>query len=250
VSDCDEIPVRRRGAPKRALGRWTSFLLAASLLALTLVGRGKDDQTAMDNARDEDAGHKSPPGWVFVAAGLGLIVVVVVAIGLYAGSAGKVSVAAAALLVSAGAFAAGGMLGFLFAVPHVVAPASSTTSEPVLRSSTNLEEISDWLTKILVGLGLVELGKIIASGTEFVDFLKPAFGDTPGSAAVALADITFFAVAGFVALYYITRVFITPALKQVEDDLRKRIASLRAQAQELSGARQEPPAEGEPPQNK
>jgi hypothetical protein len=28
------------------------------------------------------------------------------------------------------------------------------------RSNSNLEEISDWLTKILVGLGLIELGRI------------------------------------------------------------------------------------------
>ena len=217
----------RRVAPKRALG--PALLLIGSLFALTLLGRGNADHDP--EARPQSAGiHHGPPGKVWVVAGLFPIVVAVVAIALYADS---VSVTAAALLVAAGAFAAGGMLGFLFAVPRVIAPASSATAEPVLRSSTNLEEISDWLTKILVGLGLVELGKIIASGTDFVDFLEPAFGNKDGSRAVALAVITFFAIAGFVALYYITRVFVTPALKQVEDDLRKRIATLKAQEREL-----------------
>jgi hypothetical protein len=204
------------------------LLLAGSLFALTFLARGNTDHDPEERAEARDTRH-GPPGKVFVAAGLCPIVVAVVAIALYADS---VSVAAAALLVAAGAFAAGGMLGFLFAVPRVIAPASSAT-EPVLRSSTNLEEISDWLTKILVGLGLVELGKIIASGTDFVGFLEPAFGDKDGSGAVALAVITFFAIAGFVALYYITRVFVTPALKQVEDELRKRIETLKAQEREL-----------------
>jgi hypothetical protein len=179
------------------------------------------------------------------------------AIGLYATSGGK-SVAASAVLISAGAFAAGGALGFLFGVPHVVGPATSTTGAPVLRSSTHLEDIADWLTKILVGLGLVELGKIIASGTQFMDFLKPAFGDDDRARAVALADVTFFAVAGFIALYYITRVFVTPALKQVEDDLSKKVESLNAELKEtretvarereaLDEVRTQRAASGEPP---
>jgi hypothetical protein len=177
-----------------------------------------------------DAHNKSPSGWLFVGISIGVILIACGANVLYAWSVGNWSIATSALLVSLGAFAAGGMLGFLFGLPRIVAAATATTEGPALRSSNSLEEIVDWLTKILVGLGLVELGKIIASGSNFMKFLEPTFGDkVKGSQAVALADIIFFAIAGFIALYYITRVFVAPAFKQVEDDLRRRLASLQEQ---------------------
>jgi hypothetical protein len=81
-------------------------------------------------------------------------------------------------------------------VPPVAAPATTTPGEQVIRSSGNLEEIANSLTKILVGLGLVELGTIISSGKRFVHWLEPAFGGEPSGEAFALADIAFFAVDG------------------------------------------------------
>jgi hypothetical protein len=260
VTGGEETPIRSPGAARRRLG--PAFLLAASLLAVSLFGRGSADQTAVSAPANGPARRKDPSGWLFLGASAFPIALALAAIGLYAASGGK-SVAASALLVSAGAFAAGGALGFLFGVPHVVAAATSTTGEPVLRSSSHLEEIADWLTKILVGLGLVELGKIIASGTDFLDFLNPAFGgegsgSKDSSGAVALADVTFFAVTGFIALYYITRVFVTPALKQVEDDLSKKVESLKGELKEtqqtvarereaLDEVRKQRGANGEPP---
>jgi hypothetical protein len=241
VTGCEDKPIRSRGT-----GRWfaTAFLLTVGLLAQALSGRGSADQSPAGSAPAEAGGRRhGVSGWLFVGIGGTVIFFVVVAIVLYAWSVGKWSVAAAGFLIAAGAFAAGGMLGFLFAVPHVVAPTTSTTGEEVLRSSSNLEEIADWLTKILVGLGLVELGKIIASGSDFVGFLKPAFGDGERGGAVALADITFFAVTGFIALYYITRVFVAVALKHTEDNLRKRIAGLQEDVarkrEALSGVREQ-----------
>ena len=38
------------------------------------------------------------------------------------------------------------------------------------RSSSNLEQIADWLTKILVGVGLVQLGQISREGSRLVRF--------------------------------------------------------------------------------
>jgi hypothetical protein len=200
--------------------------------------------TADSERSGADAHNKGPSGWLFVGISIGVILFAGGANVLYAWSVGNWSIATSALLVSAGAFAAGGMLGFLFGLPRIVAAATFTTEGPALRSSNSLEEIVDWLTKILVGLGLVELGKIIASGSDFMKFLEPTFGDkVKGSQAVALADITFFAIAGFIALYYITRVFVAPAFKQVEDDLRRTLAGLqeqvRQESQTLSDVRQQ-----------
>jgi hypothetical protein len=93
----------------------------------------------------------------------------VIGILIYAWSVHSGSVLAVALLVAGAAFLGGALLGFLFGIPRslaVEATPAGTTAEPVeagqraalYRSNTNLEQISDWLTKILVGVGLVELG--------------------------------------------------------------------------------------------
>ena len=74
------------------------------------------------------------------------------------------------LTMDLAAWMAGSMLGFLFGVPRFKADAST---KPVAGSSsaadsvaqftpnTNLEQISDWLTKIIVGATLVQLGTIV-----------------------------------------------------------------------------------------
>src|SRR6267142_3576429 len=74
-----------------------------------------------------------------------------------------------------GAFSfVGGLIGFLFAIPRsrqdqltVQAQPTSTPDADTARqrlsdyaANTNLEQISDWLTKILVGIGLVQFGDI------------------------------------------------------------------------------------------
>jgi len=70
--------------------------------------------------------------------------------------------------IAIGAWMGGGALGFLFGVPrYKSAPEHETTntSSPVrdvmaFTPNTNLEQISDWLTKIIVGATLVQLGQI------------------------------------------------------------------------------------------
>src|SRR5438552_685547 len=62
-------------------------------------------------------------------------------------------------------FAVGVVTGFLFGIPRVLqgtdSGAEATAHTPYQqRVNTNLEQISDWLTKIIVGLGLVQLTKV------------------------------------------------------------------------------------------
>ena len=59
----------------------------------------------------------------------------------------------------------GMFIGFLFGIPKIVqdnSPSVEKIGEPAYRQqvNSNLTEISDWLTKIIVGLGLVNLTKI------------------------------------------------------------------------------------------
>ena len=76
--------------------------------------------------------------------------------------------------------------------PDVLAESSETGKAAEYRVNTNLEQISDWLTKILVGVGLVQLGAIIDSLGDLADFLGPALGNdvTGPPFAVALVVST------------------------------------------------------------
>ena len=67
-------------------------------------------------------------------------------------------------------YAIGSAFGFLFSIPRsaqgsdnqAVVPKADKMKEALRpRDNTNLEQISDWLVKILVGAGLVNLGKLV-----------------------------------------------------------------------------------------
>jgi hypothetical protein len=54
------------------------------------------------------------------------------------------------LIITSALFVAGCILGFLFGIPKVLKESSSSTVGS-FSDNANLEEISDWLTKIIVG---------------------------------------------------------------------------------------------------
>ena len=78
-------------------------------------------------------------------------------IALYAAAEGSWSIFALATLIGACAFALGALLGFLFGIPQYFAGADtpSERSRATYQPNTNLTQVSDWLTKIIIGVGLV-----------------------------------------------------------------------------------------------
>ena len=95
--------------------------------------------------------------WLFAAAGA-QAVVTLTAIVFYAGQFGwsaAPSIIGVCIISASAASAAGAFSGFLFGIPRVLQSdhLASQESSRVL-SNSNLEQISDWLTKILVGVGL------------------------------------------------------------------------------------------------
>lgn len=162
----------------------------------------------------------------------------VVSIALYCGSVSGVGTAATAILVASGAWVVGALLGFIFAVPQSsgAVPGSLANSDAtaplIYHSNANLEQISDWLTKILVGVSLVEVTKIVAEIGKLVAFLAPALGNRPSSSAFALALLVVYSVSGFMAIYLVTRVFLTVLFARTEQSLNIREAVQEA----VSGA--------------
>ena len=113
----------------------------------------------------------------------------------------------AAFLWAMMCIASGALLGFLFAVPRVnpdVKPSSH------LLPNANIEEISDWLTKMLVGVGLVNLKQIAG----FIDrrshdlAISLATNAAQPDDPFALSLIVYFLVVGLIQGYLLTRLFL------------------------------------------
>jgi hypothetical protein len=115
-------------------------------------------------------------------------------------------------------------VGFLFGIPrtlqgdHDAASAQTTPQSQELRFggysqrvNTNLEQISDWLTKILVGLTLTQLGNIGTKLGEAAAWIAPGLGSTPHAEVFASALIVYFTVIGFMSGYLLTRLVLAGA---------------------------------------
>ena len=108
---------------------------------------------------------------------------------------------------SAAAFFAGTSGGFLFGVPKAISNPANTPSAPtgLYKVNTNLEEISDWLTKIILGLGLVNLDKVIAFINSVGEEVATAIGQAKGAKAIAISAMIYGFVCGFIVVYIWTR---------------------------------------------
>jgi hypothetical protein len=124
------------------------------------------------------------------------------------------------VMAALAAMAAGGFLGFLFAIPRAQ-PADqglageAKEAEGKLVINTNLEQVSDWLTKIIVGVTLVELGKILPALGRLVEALAAIYGSAPGATVMAATILIFYSITGFFDGYVGTRSLVTVLLEAV-----------------------------------
>jgi hypothetical protein len=82
--------------------------------------------------------------------------------------------------------------------------------EPASRPNTNLEEVSDQLTKIIVGLGRVHLKDLQAIVASRAANAAAAIAAQPTATHVSIATalIVGFAIEGFFGGYIYTRLFL------------------------------------------
>ena len=101
----------------------------------------------------------------------------------------------------------GVLTGFLFGIPKNL-------------ESSQLEQISDWITKIIVGVGLTQLSKIPHKLHVWAGVISTQAGGGGCSPSVSfiLALILYFMTVGFLAGYLLTKLFLgdgQPDTKQV-----------------------------------
>lgn len=123
--------------------------------------------------------------------------------------------------------AIGSLFGIIFGIPREAAdepPKGYVLRAPGLRANTNMEEISDWLTKLLVGAGLVELkslpGSLGLAAKYVAASLLPAARSEAALESIAASIIIYFAVEGFIGGYLVTRVFFQIAFARSDKATR------------------------------
>jgi len=137
-----------------------------------------------------------------------------------------------ALMFSLAFFLLGGLLGFLFGIPRTFARLSSETeavdvqedAQRFLETNSNLVQVSDWLTKILVGVALVQLGSLPGMLGSFGDYAEGAFGY---DAHLATASMLFFSIDGFLVGYLATRLILQNAFSSIERNLIEEVGAVR-----------------------
>jgi hypothetical protein len=108
----------------------------------------------------------------------------------------RITIAAGSISLACGG--GGALLGFLFGLPRSL-PATSDRNRGLhgYLDNTNLLDVSDWLTKIIVGLSLVQIGKLPSAIGQLGRALAPALGYSPdGKYACATAATSEGAIAG------------------------------------------------------
>jgi len=126
---------------------------------------------------------------------------------------GSLRILSISLILSAASMACGALLGFLFGIPKTLQQNSelSADTKTDYLANTNLEQISDWLTKIIVGVSLTQIGKAPRYLDQFGNELSKALANDQSSKIASITLLVFFGVVGFMFGFLTTRLFLKNA---------------------------------------
>ena len=181
------------------------------------------------------------------------------------------SIIGVAFLVAIAAFFSGGLLGFIFGVPRTQSQPSPSSPQPQTtawptpnppaasqatpaqaapspappssgptlagqsryQDNTNLEQISDWLCKILVGAGLTQLTALPSVLKRYAIFFAPGLGGFSHSQVFAVGLLIFFTVCGFLVGYLWTRLHLGKALTDDIEAIGDQLTQVTSQIRSL-----------------
>ncbi|SCE76315.1 hypothetical protein [Micromonospora mirobrigensis] len=145
----------------------------------------------------------------------------------YAWQQRSATVFAVGTLVALAASAVGVLAGFLFGLPRYV-PAAGAATVAELRAGTytpgnNLEQVADWLTKLLLGAGLTQLGRFGGWFGAFTAALGgalvgPGGSDPSGARVLAGSVIVLYPALGFLFGYVLTTLWYLRNLSEGEEE--------------------------------
>lgn len=167
-----------------------------------------------------------------------------------------------ALAVALAAAAVGGLVGLLFGIPRGILNLDSTTpatgaagaptaavapvASPTPRTTalppsakylenTNLVQVSDWLTKILLGAGLTQLGRAPRALSSLGRALAEGVGTGTSAQVFAEAIVVLNLTSGFLYGYLLTRLRLGAALSEA-DALNQAVSAASAEVKQTTPA--------------
>lgn len=137
---------------------------------------------------------------------------------------------ATAVFIALASMVVGGILGFLFGIPKSLqgndpVNAGSNNHQAIKTvngyeqryiANTNLEQISDWLTKILVGVGLTQLSDAPRVVRDFGEYFGQSYQNAGMASRFIIAASIFFLMLGFLFSYLWTRLFLGGELARAD----------------------------------
>jgi len=128
----------------------------------------------------------------------------------------------AGLLIACAAGGAGASIGFLFGMPQAVkgnqqdnneANSGNNAGKSGLVLNTHLQEVADWLTKLLLGVGLAQLANLRSALDSLGTYLNQSTGLERG---VAIAIVIYFIAMGFLLGYLWAELYLSTQVARVK----------------------------------
>jgi len=206
------------------------------------------------DSRPGDAGYETERALSAVRGFSNMGLFVVALYGACASPAGHVvSGACVALVAATGAFAVGGFMGLLFGTPRISggsaagngasppsgAGAARQTAPQAVQQNTSLERVVDWVTTLIVGLGLVNLKEALEYAKRVSVWLTGAIVSPGGPAPVAngsagAAILVSYAIAGFFLVFLWARRYMPREMRAAEiDEIQNQLELTRAAATKI-----------------
>lgn len=218
----------------------------------------KDVFTGQKNLINENPQKSSEiiPWWIlFLILGLSIFFLFI----LYLTTC-SLSLVVIEIILGLSSFVVGILLGFIFGIPKSSVfnqPEPETDSQNFNQSenlsensnlryqpSTNLEQISDWLTKIIIGIGLVEFREILDLLVRIGEIVDSNMNESaPNIEILTISIILIFLVLGFISSYLWTRIYYggiqMNADKGINDSLLRMNKSIKHQNQKIANQKTE-----------
>jgi len=137
------------------------------------------------------------------------------------------------LLIAGASFSSGALSGFLFGIPRIINSSNLSSKEftqSVVLHNDNLVQISDWLTKIIVGVGLTQINTLPDKLYKLGKVISPCFNTSSCEnteidlqITISISILLYFLILGFIASYLWTRIYFGKILKQESVDSSNKI---------------------------
>lgn len=126
-------------------------------------------------------------------------------------------------MVMLASFSVGALVGFIFGIPRTL----QEDDKAGVKSNSNLEQLSDWLTKIIVGVGLVEFKEIFGLVNTISTDLSQGLTSSPTGYTIISSTLIFYFFGGFFISYIWSRIYLEKIFKiNLAEETESRIADL------------------------